>query len=154
MDMLRPGADAIAVPMDQRHVACPTHAEPLRATWPLGWDVFASIVAGRALESPMLQTGVADPRYWDQGNLRWGDLPSEIGPARIRAMLEERPACEWVEPGTLLAAYHRSGVGRSGICRLCHVLRQGTPYGVVSGRGHDVIPHVCFACVATGRIRA
>lgn len=150
----RPGADLEEVPLEHRHVVCPTHGEPFRAEWPLGWDVFAPLVADLALRSPALQTGLADPAFWREPGLLWGDLPTPVGRAMIRKLLDDRPACEWVRPQELLAAYTRSGIGRQGICRICGIARAGTPYGFVSGRGRELLPHVCLVCIATGRTRS
>lgn len=155
MTTLVAGADVHEVPLEHRHVICPAHGEPLRAEFPRGWAEFSTIVATRALESPALQTGAPQARrYWREDGLLWGDLPAAVGAAVIRRLLEDRPACEWLRPEELLAAYMRSGIGRSGICRVCGVIRSGTPYGVVSGRGRNVIAHVCFVCVVNGRTRA
>lgn len=147
------GSDLQEVPLEHRQIVCPAHGEPLRAEFPRGWATFATIVSERALASPALQTGLSDPRFWKHPNLRWGDLPRPVGVARVLELLNAQPACEWVEPGVLLSAYVQSGVGRMGLCRLCGILRAGTPYGVVSGRGRDIVQHVCFHCVATGRTR-
>lgn len=141
------------ISLEHRQIVCPTHGEPLRAQWPLGWDTFSMAVAGRALESPMLQRGVADPAYWKHDELLYGDLPPAVGVAVVRQMLNDRPCCEWLRPEELLGAYLRAGIGRQGVCRLCGIARPGTPYGVLSGRGREVIPHLCFVCVATGRTR-
>lgn len=147
-------ADLMEVPLEHRHVVCPTHGEPFRAKWPLGWDRFGPAIAMRALASPALQTGLADPAFWKHRGLLWGDLPAPVGVAMVQQLLADRPACEWVEPATLMGAYRRSGIGILGLCRLCGTVALGTPYGVISGRGRDVIPHLCFGCVVSGRIRA
>lgn len=153
MTMLRPGADLAEVPMTQAMVVCPTHAEPLRGEWPKGWDVFATIVSTRALASPALQTGLADPRFWREPGLLWGDLPDVVTVSRMQQLLRERPACEWLRFEELLAAYLRSGIGVAALCRLCGILRAGTPYGVRWGHGREIVGQICFVCVASGRVR-
>lgn len=146
------GRDRMEVDLDDRHVACPAHAAPFRARWPLGWAEWSMAVAQAALDSPMLQTGVHDPAYWRDRHLYWGDLPTAVGPARVRAMLEDRPACEWVEPRQLFGLYRASGIGVLDACSSCRRVALGTEFPVRIGQGYMAIPHLCFGCIVRRRV--
>lgn len=146
------GADAVEVDFSQRHVVCPAHLAPFRERWPMGWEVFATRIAKLALDSPALQAGLGDPAFWKSTALYWEALRTNLGPGRVRALLEDRPACEWVEPVRLLEAYLLSGIGVSALCNLCGRVRSGAPYPMKSGQNYAVLPHVCFRCVVLRRI--
>lgn len=144
------GRDQVEVPLEQAMIVCPSHAEPFRARWPLGWATFAPEVAGLALDSPMLQAGLNSPA-WRKATIWWADLPRRRTPAEVRALLDSRPACEWLAPADLLRAYEACGVGVTAICNVCHLLALGTPYGHRSGQGYVITPHICFRDVVGGR---
>lgn len=152
-------ADRVEVELSQRQVVCPAHIAPFRADWPLGWDAFATIVAQAALDNPMLQTGLPDPRFWKFDALFWNVNQDEgwrnvtvlpetrASVTRIRQMLFDRPACEWLQPRALFGAYKATGIGVMGMCAVCHQFAEGATYPVKSGRDFAVIPHVCWQCV-------
>lgn len=146
------GTERQEVALDQRHVVCPRHMEPFRAEWPLGWPTFAMSVSQAALDSPALQGGLSNPRFWTMSDLWWEDLPRRAGPAQVRQLLEDRPACEWLEAETLMRAYLASGIGKVGLCRVCGIVRAGTRYGVRTGQTVNVLAQACFVCVVAGRV--
>ena len=148
----REGADRVEVDLSDRHVACPAHAAPFRARWPLGWAEWSMGVAQGALDSPALQAGLSDPAFWRQRDLYWEHLHTAIGPARVRALLEGRPACEWIEPRRLIGLYRASGIGVMGVCSSCRRYADGTEYPVRIGQGYMTLPHLCFRCVVRRRV--
>lgn len=157
-------AERVEVPMSERQIACVKHLAPFRLDWPRGWAEFAIMVSQAALDSPMLQTGLTDPRYWEYEALFWSVNQDEgwrnitllpetrASVTRIRQMLFDRPACEWARPGTLFAAYIASGIGEMGQCRVCRQLAEGAPYPVTSGQTFAVVDHVCFKCTVMKKV--
>lgn len=147
-----PGRDRVEVDLTQRQVACPAHFAPFRDRWPLGWPDWSMRVSQAALDSPALQAGLSDPAFWRSMRMYWEGLHATLGPDRVRALLDDRPACEWVEPRALFAAYLACDVGVVATCTVCGRHAQGTPYPVRSGASYDVVPHVCFRCVVNRRL--
>lgn len=148
----QPGHDLIDLPLEQKHVVCARHLAPFRAKWPLGWAVFADRVATQAVNSVSFQGGMPGFRWWDFPDVHWDDLDHRVGPVQARQLLEARPACCWLPELRLLEAYRAAGVGVSGLCRVCGIVREGTPYPVRSGQRYETVPHICFHCVVRGRI--
>lgn len=152
-------AERAEVELSQRQVACAAHLAPFRADWPLGWPEWSTIVAQAALDNPMLQTGIPDPRFWrfdalfwnvdqDEG---WRDvvvLPdTRASVTRIRQMLFDRPCCEWTEPRTLFGAYKASGIGVVAMCAVCRQFGEGAAFPIKSGQSVAIVPHACWRCV-------
>lgn len=146
------GADKVEVALDHRHVVCARHGEPFRRDFPKGWEAFATTISEAALDSPALQTGLQDPRYWRATDLWWEQLGPRKHPDTVRRLLADRPACEWVPEITLLNAYRASGVGVMGLCQLCRLFGEGTPFGVREGQSYRTIAHVCWSCLLRNRM--
>jgi hypothetical protein len=104
---------------------CSLHGEPFRETWPEGYPKFMMALVGELMTNESFHEATrGDVKNWN-------------------SVLDRKPACHWIGPAGMLAAYMTSGVGVEGSCDICLDWGMGTPFHTLQ----VTYKHMCFECV-------
>jgi hypothetical protein len=123
---------------EPKQVVCARHCEPFRAKWPNGYSVFSTSAISFVL---------ADPAFMEE-------IKGESGPdyGLAGAALNRKPVCCRLPPAKLVQFYLDAKIGSVAHCVACGTKREGTPfYFETPHGGAELLPHLCFQCVASGR---
>jgi hypothetical protein len=127
--------------LTDKHIACPWHKEPFRKEWPLGFDVFVAYILEQLAECQELIDNCED------------------SPEAIMEALENKPACCWLDPSSLLCAYMNTHVDVNSVpnrdiflwprysCQCCKEDGLGSECWIMND-GLKKISHICLQCFA------
>jgi hypothetical protein len=114
-------------------VVCARHCEPFRLKWPDGYASFSTSAISFVL---------ADPAFMQEIEGNFG---------LTGRALSRKPVCCRLPPDKLVQFYLDARIGSIAHCLACGARREGTPFYFEGPQGTELLSHLCFHCIASGR---